>query len=415
MSKNDAKQQPTREVNQDIQEFIKHRESFSDIVYLDSAGNPTIGYGHKLTLQDLKYRFGMEKAEGEEWLKELKKTAAELKKLQATAPKSKEAKDAADKLTGLMDRVSKWTMTDEDAEGQFQKDLANVARQVEDYTKGMGLTDNQFGALVSLAYNVGADEVFLITQRDAHGKKQPYDPKQKSAMYQALKDGDFETAAKLFLVFNHAGGKVDPNMDDRRNAEMNLFLKKPDKSPAQQPPNQAAGPNREPAITKQASYHGAYQESILAKLAKNPDSLSPLRNFSPERFQAFLPPAESRARAVAAAWGRNPPWAQSDEVAGDHASAGAAVGHPRFTTESQWYDYIIGMLVDMLSKPRVFYYHITIETELVVLSRFSLALTFDWSGNLLSCQRLDHGDSYCGIIGPPEKIVASQGARTFIC
>ena len=368
------------QVTQDLQKFIKSWEGFSNIVYLDTAGYLTIGYGHKLTgeeLDDLKQNSGMKIEEIKAFLIEEKKNAANLKKYHSNPAGLPGFKEKADKLIeshGKVANAMRWS--EEEAQKALDEHLATTVKKVREFTKDMPLTENQIAALGSLAYNVGADEVFLITQRDAHGKKLPYDPNQKSAMYQALKDGDFETAAKLFLVFNHAGGKVDPNMDDRRNAEMNLFLKKPDKSPAQQPPNQAAGPNRQPA------------------------PLSAIELYAREM-------AAARANIVQAQ--------SSYEVAGDIASAGAAVDHPQFTTESQWIDYIIGMLVDMLSKPRVFYYHITIETELAVLSRFSVALTLDWSGNLLSCQRLDNGDSYCGIIGPPEKIVASQGARTFIC
>ena len=129
-----------------------------------------------------------------------------------------------------------------------------------------------------------------------------------------------------------------------------------------------------------------------------------------------MPPAESRARAVAAAWGKNPPWAQSsDQVTVDHASPGAAVDPTRFTTESQWIDYIIGMLVDMLSKPRVFYLHLTVYLGDTFLVRVHLQLTMDWSDNLLSCQRLDNGDSCYGQLGAPARVEVSHGSRTFIC
>ena len=400
MSNNDANSQAPRKVNAAAMKLIQDREGFVDHVHLPLKGkdpNPTIGYGHQVTVEDLI-----------KWLNEGRIPQESRQDLQKKNHFSDEdMKDEAKVAKALLkylkenpDAGQKLTMTNEEAQKQLEKDVAKAAGQVDDFAKenGINLTDNQFGALVSLVYNLTFDEVFYKAKKDNAGKvirgkhgQKIYDYNQKTDLHQklletkglsgkALEDKHKEVA-KQFLEFAKITNQKThemvfvPGLYNRRDAEQNLYLT-PDESPAQQPLKQVV--NQYPA----------------------PAPLSAIELYAREM-------AASRANVVQAQ--------SSGQVVSDLASPGTAVDHPRFTTESQWIDYIIGMLVDMLSKPRVFYYHITIETELEVLSRFSVALTMDWSGNLLSCQRLDHGNSYCGIIGPPEKIVASQGARTFIC
>ena len=70
----------------------------------------------------------------------------------------------------------------------------------------LNLTQNQFDALVSFVFNVGATAF-------AH-----------STLLKKLKSCDFEDAADEFLRWNKAGGKVLRGLTARREAERELFL-----------------------------------------------------------------------------------------------------------------------------------------------------------------------------------------------
>ena len=65
---------------------------------------------------------------------------------------------------------------------------------------------NQFDALVSFAFNVGIGNL------------------KKSTLLRKLNEGDINSAALQFLVWNKAGGKVLAGLTRRREAEMKLFL-----------------------------------------------------------------------------------------------------------------------------------------------------------------------------------------------
>lgn len=67
------------------------------------------------------------------------------------------------------------------------------------------LNQNQFDALVSLAYNIGLGAF------------------ERSTLLKKLNDGDMDGAAAEFLRWNKAGGKVLPGLDTRRKAEATLF------------------------------------------------------------------------------------------------------------------------------------------------------------------------------------------------
>lgn len=67
-------------------------------------------------------------------------------------------------------------------------------------------TDNQFGAMLSLAYNIGPG-AFL-----------------KSTCLKRFNSGDIEGAAQALTWFNKAGGKVLNGLVRRRSAERELFL-----------------------------------------------------------------------------------------------------------------------------------------------------------------------------------------------
>ncbi|EOH6066679.1 lysozyme [Klebsiella michiganensis] len=68
------------------------------------------------------------------------------------------------------------------------------------------LTQGQFDALVSFAYNVGSRALSTST------------------LLKKLNAGDIKGAADEFLRWNKAGGKVLPGLTSRRKAERALFL-----------------------------------------------------------------------------------------------------------------------------------------------------------------------------------------------
>lgn len=68
------------------------------------------------------------------------------------------------------------------------------------------LTQGQFDALVSFAYNVGSRALSTST------------------LLKKLNAGDIKDAADEFLRWNKAGGKVMPGLTSRRTAERDVFL-----------------------------------------------------------------------------------------------------------------------------------------------------------------------------------------------
>ncbi|HED1313730.1 TPA: lysozyme [Citrobacter freundii] len=80
----------------------------------------------------------------------------------------------------------------------YENDVLKVAK--------VKLTQGQFDALVSFAYNVGSRAL------------------SKSTLLKKLNDGDIKGAADEFLRWNKAGGKVLNGLTRRREAERALFL-----------------------------------------------------------------------------------------------------------------------------------------------------------------------------------------------
>ena len=68
------------------------------------------------------------------------------------------------------------------------------------------LTQNEFDALVSFTFNLGAGAL------------------QRSTLRQKLNRGDKAGAAKVLLLYNRAGGKVVRGLVNRRIAEYKLFM-----------------------------------------------------------------------------------------------------------------------------------------------------------------------------------------------
>ena len=116
------------------------------------------------------------------------------------------------RLTAYQDSVGVWTIgyghtkgvkqgqtiTQQQAERFLQQDLAVAEAAVN--RLGLTLSDNQFAALVSFTFNLGAGNLTKL-----------------------LKNG-LAAAADRILLFDHAGGKALPGLRRRRTAERALFL-----------------------------------------------------------------------------------------------------------------------------------------------------------------------------------------------
>jgi lysozyme len=98
----------------------------------------------------------------------------------------------------------KWTP--EQCEARMKKDLEQFEKGLEACIS-VPVTDNQFSAIVSLAYNVGINGV------------------KKSTLIKLLNSKDYSGAAEQFLRWNKAGGKEVAGLTRRRAAEKELFLK----------------------------------------------------------------------------------------------------------------------------------------------------------------------------------------------
>ena len=138
-------------------DLIKQFESFRAAPYLCSAGVPTIGYGTTVYPNGIKVKLSDQK------------------------------------------------ITQQLAETFLQHHVNAIEKDVSKLVK-VTLTQNQFDALVSFAYNVG-----LGAFRD-------------STLLKLLNAGDIDNASKQFERWNKAGGKVSNGLIRRRKAEKALFL-----------------------------------------------------------------------------------------------------------------------------------------------------------------------------------------------
>lgn len=104
-----------------------------------------------------------------------------------------------------------WTQAQADA--AFVQDLAATEAGVQRLVK-VPLSQGQFDALVSFAYNVGLDE-------NRNGKAEGLG---ESTLLRKLNAKDYAGAAEQFLVWNKNDGVVMYGLTRRRTAERALFL-----------------------------------------------------------------------------------------------------------------------------------------------------------------------------------------------
>lgn len=92
------------------------------------------------------------------------------------------------------------------AKAYMQNDLKSFEQTVNNTVK-VPLNQNQFDALVSLAYNIGSTAF------------------KNSTLVRQLNEGNYKAAANQFNVWVNAGGKRMQGLVNRRAAERTLFLK----------------------------------------------------------------------------------------------------------------------------------------------------------------------------------------------
>jgi lysozyme len=95
--------------------------------------------------------------------------------------------------------------TQEQCDIRKEQDLENVCSAVESLLK-VNVTDNQFAALVSFAYNCGVNNL------------------KHSSLLQLVNSSNPRQAAEEFAKWTKAQGQVLPGLVKRREAERRLFL-----------------------------------------------------------------------------------------------------------------------------------------------------------------------------------------------
>lgn len=142
-----------RAINDSGLELVKHFEGFSPKVYICPAGFKTIGYGHKLS-------------ENESW--------------EQISPR--------------------------DAEILLHRDLLQAEKAVMRYITAE-LSDNQFSALVSFTFNLGAAAL------------------QRSSLRHKLNYGLYQEGANELLKWVYCAGRKTLGLLRRRIEEQKLFLR----------------------------------------------------------------------------------------------------------------------------------------------------------------------------------------------
>lgn len=169
-----------RRISDEGIEELKKMESVEPYVYTCQAGYQTIGVGHKITVHELATGLLMIDGMAVRW------------------------------IDGL---------TPEQVDGLMRADLAAAEWTVESCVK-VPLTDNQFAALVSLCFNIGAQAF------------------KNSSVVRTLEKGDYHLVPGLMRLWNKITVKevqpdgsvlnkkvVSKGLVNRRDAEIRLWLK----------------------------------------------------------------------------------------------------------------------------------------------------------------------------------------------
>lgn len=95
-------------------------------------------------------------------------------------------------------------ITQAEAEAILANDVSSAESSVQRLVT-VPLTQGQFDALVDFVYNLGGGNFAAST------------------LLKDLNAGDYDAAANQILLWDHAGGKVQPGLQARRQAEFNMF------------------------------------------------------------------------------------------------------------------------------------------------------------------------------------------------
>ena len=97
------------------------------------------------------------------------------------------------------------TITQEQADDLLKRDLLRFERDVESLIKDSPTSENQFSAMVSLAFNIGSGNFRKSSVLKNHLAKR------------------YNTAAASFILWNKASGRVIGGLTRRRLAEAKLY------------------------------------------------------------------------------------------------------------------------------------------------------------------------------------------------
>ena len=141
--------------------------------------------------------------------------------------------------------VKGMTITAQECDEILSRDLAVFEAAVLKAVT-VPLNQNQFDALVSLCFNIGAGNFG------------------KSTLLKRLNAGEYRSAAEQFSVWNKAAGKVMPGLVKRRADEKALFLKSVQPVQAPAPSN----PDLEPKAEPEQPVIGGFWSRFLAAIKK---------------------------------------------------------------------------------------------------------------------------------------------------
>jgi lysozyme len=98
------------------------------------------------------------------------------------------------------------TITEEEAEQYLRDDLSVFEENVSQLIR-VGVTDNEFSALVCLSYNIGSGNF------------------SQSTVLRKVNEQQWEEAADAILMWNKVNGQVNSHLVSRREKERELFLR----------------------------------------------------------------------------------------------------------------------------------------------------------------------------------------------
>ena len=143
------------------------------------------------------------------------------------------------------------TITEAQAHGYLMAAVDKFAAQIAPKITAP-INENEFGAFVSLAYNIGPG---------AFGK---------SSALRKFNAGDKQGAANSILLWNKAGSKVLPGLVRRRSAEMTLFLRPVDQEPVKKIPviDHVVAPEKQNTATSNQERPSSFWARIIAAIFK---------------------------------------------------------------------------------------------------------------------------------------------------